>query len=68
MPNSYGIEIQSSIDGKIFFIYILYIKAHCCYMEVAIGCALSIMVIIIGNGPGDPSSKSRRGCLCFFLC
>ena len=33
---------------------------HCCKRG-----AISVMVIVAGNGIGGPSSNSKQGCLCF---
>ena len=37
------------------------------YINLRMNC-FSVMVIVVGNKTGDPSSNPGRGCLTFTLC
>ena len=45
------------------------INLHLCKLKIVdVEELVSVMVIVVGNGHSDPTSKPQQGCLLFTLC
>ena len=51
------------------YVYAYTYESFYLYMFICfLGDALSVMVISVGNGIGDPSSNPGKSCFCFTPC